>query len=147
MQKPKLYLDMCCFNRPYDNQQQERIYLESVAKLYVQKQIVQASLDFAWSFILEYENSKNPYALRRQTIKTFSHRAAQYISEDFAGEITPLAKSIMDEGIKAKDALHVACAVWAGCDFFLTTDDRLLKYNTSSIRVVNPMQFVCEMEG
>ena len=32
----RVYLDNCCYNRPYDDQTQLRISLESQAKLYVQ---------------------------------------------------------------------------------------------------------------
>ena len=39
MGKVKIYLDNCCFNRPYDNQAQLRIELETKAKLHVQQQI------------------------------------------------------------------------------------------------------------
>jgi len=53
----------------------------------------------------------------------------------------------MVSGIKEKDALHVACAIHASCDYFLTTDDRLLKYKTDKIKFANPVQFISEMEG
>ena len=31
----RIYLDNCCFNRPYDDQTQLNIYLETQAKLHV----------------------------------------------------------------------------------------------------------------
>lgn len=37
----KIYLDNCCFNRPFDNQSQTKIYIESQAKLEIQKSIKQ----------------------------------------------------------------------------------------------------------
>ena len=52
----------------------------------------------------------------------------------------------MKQGIKYKDACHVASAVCAGCDYFLTTDKRLLKYKTDQIKMRNPVDFVREME-
>lgn len=45
-----------------------------------------------------------------------------------------------------KDAHHIACAIFASCDCFLTTDDRLLKYNTNEIQLLNPIDFVKRME-
>ena len=39
----RIYLDNCCFNRPYDNQAQIRISLEAQAKLYIQNLIRQKS--------------------------------------------------------------------------------------------------------
>ena len=60
MGKLKIYLDMCCFNRPYDNQTQPRIHFEAAAKLTIQSLIVVGDIDYSWSYILEFENSKNP---------------------------------------------------------------------------------------
>lgn len=37
----KIYLDNCCYNRPYDDQSQLRIHQEAEAKLYVQDMISQ----------------------------------------------------------------------------------------------------------
>ena len=147
MEKLKLYLDMCCYNRPYDDQQQTRIHLESLAKLYIQQSLVDRTFNFVWSFILEFENSKNPYPLRRETIRKFSYRCNQYVDESNADDIIKIAKPIMESGVKEKDALHLACAIFASCNYFLTTDDRLLKHKTEQIKVMTPVQFVNEMEG
>jgi len=146
MKKLKLYLDNCCFNRPYDDQQQIRIHLESLAKLHIQQAIAKEKYDFVWSFVLEYENSKNPFQLRRETIGRFSYRCTQYIDESVADVIANLAHPVAATGIKEKDALHVACAIFSSCDYLLTTDDRLLKYTSNEIKIINPLQFVIEME-
>ena len=147
MIKAKIYMDMCCFNRPYDDQQQTRIHLESLSKLHLQHMITTGELDFVWSFVLEYENSRNPFQLRKETIRKFSYRCVQYIDESHADCIAKTAKTIMKSGVKEKDALHVACAIFASCDYFLTTDDRLLKYRTSQLKIINPTQFINDMEG
>ena len=34
-----IYLDNCCFNRPFDDQKQIRIQIETEAKLYIQREI------------------------------------------------------------------------------------------------------------
>ena len=57
----RIYLDNCCFNRPFDNQNQLKIHLETQAKLYIQAQIKQGIYDLVWSYILEYENQMNPF--------------------------------------------------------------------------------------
>ena len=36
---------------------------------------------------------------------------------------TKKAQKLTEEGIKAKDALHIACAIYAIAEYFLTTDD------------------------
>ena len=44
-----IYLDLCCFNRPFDGQEQVRNRLEREAKLEVQSPIRRGDLDLAWS--------------------------------------------------------------------------------------------------
>jgi hypothetical protein len=36
MNKCRIYLDNCCFNRPYDNQNNLLVLLETEAKLFIQ---------------------------------------------------------------------------------------------------------------
>ena len=61
-------------------------------------------------------------------------------------EIETLADEIMNTGIKKKDATHLACSIIAECDYFITTDKRVLKYITDKIKVLNPISFL-EMWG
>jgi hypothetical protein len=77
--KLKIYLDNCCLNRPYDDQTQIRISLETDAKLFIQSLIVERRISFVWSFILFYENSLNPYEARRDAILNFSRYADQKV--------------------------------------------------------------------
>lgn len=44
------------------------------------------------------------------------------------------------------DAYHVACAILAESDYFLTTDDRLLKYKTDKVQIIDPTEFIREWE-
>ena len=62
----KIYLDNCCFNRPFDDQRQIRIHLESEAKLFIQNLVLQNKITFVWSYILDYENSFNPFDERKK---------------------------------------------------------------------------------
>ncbi len=146
MKKIRLYLDNCCFNRPYDDQTQARINLEAQAKLYIQRQIVDKKFEFVYSYMSRYENSQNPFKIRRDAISRFFKNACHYVGEDYADEIQKKAAEIMKTGIKAKDAIHIACAIFGKADYFLSTDIRLLKYNTQEITLMNPITFVTERE-
>jgi predicted nucleic acid-binding protein len=53
----------------------------------------------------------------------------------------------MKTGVKEKDAYHVASAIYSNCDYFISTDIRLLKYKTDKIRMVTPIEFITETEG
>lgn len=141
-----IYLDNCCFNRPFDDQAQLRIWLETQAKLDIQHRIQEGKLQLAWSYILDYENQANPFPERRQAISRWKRRAVIDVSA--TPELLGHALSIAQEGIRPKDALHIACAVVAGCTFFVTTDDGVLRKAQSlhMIRVVSPVQFVMEVQ-
>lgn len=138
----KIYLDNCCYNRPYDNQSYLRISLEAQAKLFVQHLIRVNKLELVTSYVLEYENSRNPHISRRNTIEDFFRNSAKYIGVEENNEVLVLTKQIQTSGIKTADACHIACAELAECDYFLTTDDRVLKYKTDKVKIVNPVQFI-----
>lgn len=65
----KIYLDNSCFNRPFDDQKQIRIKLETEAKLNIQERIIQKEIELTWSYILDFENEANPFEQRKPAIK------------------------------------------------------------------------------
>ena len=140
----KLYIDNCCYNRPYDDQTQLRIELETKAKLFIQQQITENKILLITSVILEFENNDNPYELRKTVINDFFKYSSKFI--DKSEEVLSIAREISQKGIKTKDASHLACAIYAKCDYFLTTDDRLLKYKDDRIRTISPVDFIT-LEG
>jgi predicted nucleic acid-binding protein len=109
--------------------------------------IVEKKLDFVWSYISDYENGRNPYTIRKDSIRNFSYRCTDYIDHTKTDEIAKQASDIRKTGIKEKDSLHLACAISANSDYFISTDDRLLKFKTEKIKLVTPTQFISEMEG
>lgn len=140
MKKLKIYLDNCCFNRPYDDQIQLKIELETKAKLFIQDLIVHGKLNLVISYILEMENDDNPYVIRKSTIEDFFIYAMQNVDE--SDKLIEIAEKIKKTGLKSKDSLHIASAIVAECDYFLTTDKRLLKYVDDRIQIMNPIDFL-----
>ena len=137
----RLYLDNCCFNRPYDDQSQTRVQLETLAKLHVQDELRSGVHELAWSYVLDFENANNPFPERREAIAAWKNLAAANVSSETA-ELLDIAEELQRQGVKAMDALHVACASVAGCDRFLTTDRRLLRARTEGVVLQNPVDFV-----
>ncbi|MCL1932683.1 MAG: PIN domain-containing protein [Candidatus Azobacteroides sp.] len=142
--KYRIYLDNCCFNRPYDDQKNLLVQLEAKAKLFIQQAILQKAFELVWSYILDYENAANPYQNRRLTIAKWKKTAV--LDVDASEAIVSCGKKIMQKGIKKKDALHIACAIEAKCDYFLTTDKKLLKVTFDEINVINPIDFIKILE-
>lgn len=136
----RIYLDICCFNRPYDDQAYLTIKLESEAKLFVQKEILLGGFALVWSYMMDFENSANPYDERRETIGKWRLLAKTDIG--FSEEINETGRHLMSIGLKNKDALHVACALKGNCDYFLTTDKGVLNKQIDGITVMNPVDFV-----
>lgn len=139
----RVYLDNCCYNRPYDDQGQMRIHLEAEAKLYIQQMILDRKIELATSFALDYENDHNYNATKRKHIAQFMREnESVYVGNLRYNDAAHLAEKIMTTGIKRMDATHIACAILARCKYFLTTDDRILKYHSNKIMVMSPCEFV-----
>ncbi len=140
--KYKLYIDNCCFNRPFDDQKQIRIRIETEAKLHIQQKIVQGEFQLAWSYILDYENFNNPFSNRRLLISGWKDRAFTHVIENKA--IINNGLFFEKNGIRPKDALHIACSIEAGCDFFVTTDDGIIKKmkDLNIIKTISPIELI-----
>ena len=144
----RVYLDMCCFNRPYDDQSQLKVAMETQCKLHIQNLIKERKLEMAASYMLRYECSQNPFEMRKNTIFEFMNKHTHvYVGDRCQKEIEEKAQKIMETGIKFKDACHVASAIYAECSYFISTDKRLLKYQTNEIKMVIPIEFVTETEA
>ena len=99
MQKTcRLYLDNCCFNRPFDNQKQLKIKMETEAKLYIQSAILAGKYELVWSYILEFENNQNPYKERRNAIFDWKKYANVFCVEN--DNILMFAETLFRKGIK-----------------------------------------------
>jgi len=58
-----------------------------------------------------------------------------------------IAKLLNEKGVKKLDSLHVACAIVAKVDYFLTTDDGILKKAmlANEIKITDPIGFIKEV--
>ena len=71
---------------------------------------------------------------------------AYYVGKENYNRVDDMSREIMQIGVKQKDAWHLACALLSECDYFITTDDRLLKYQRSDLQIVTPVDFIQKME-
>ena len=138
-----IYLDSCCYNRPYDTADQLTVVLEAQCKLYIQQLVKDGFITLVSSYMVRYESSQNPYAELRENIEAYIRQySSVYVSDERKEEIEQAAADIMRTGVKFKDACHVASAIYAKCNYFITTDKRLLKYKSPQIKLVTPIEFV-----
>jgi predicted nucleic acid-binding protein len=135
-----IYLDNCCFNRPYDDQAQPKVAIETLAKLYIQELVLKHELDIVWSYILKFENSRNIFEAKREAIAQWEKISIRFVEK--SETITAMAREIAASGVKPADSLHIACAIAAQCDYMITVDNRILKYRHSRITICNPVDFI-----
>ena len=141
----RIYLDNCCLNRPFDDQSHVGIRLESEAKLCIQEQIRTGRLEIVWSYMLDFENAANPFEERQSAIRDWKSLAVADIVETPA--LLQTARRMLATGLKPKDALHLACAIAAACDYFVTTDHGILKRvrDVPNIVIASPITLVQEL--
>jgi len=135
----RIYLDNCCYNRPFDNQEQPIVRQETDAKLRIQGLVRAGTLELVWSFVLDYENAANPASEARERIAEWVHLSV--VDIDFTPEVEQLAEKYVNMGLRQKDASHLACAIIGKAEFFLTTDKKILNKPIHDIIVMNPIKF------
>ena len=141
-----LYLDLNCFNRPFDDQDQVRIKEETEAVFAILQRIEDGTDELARSTALTFENSQHPLKDRRDEIGGWQQRANSNVA--VAGPVAERSRELVDAGFHALDSTHLACAESTGCDRFLTCDDRLLRRSGRvqlMVEVQNPLEYVREL--
>ena len=144
----RIYLDTCVYNRPFDDQGQPRIWLETLAFSVILQMIEDQSVTLVTSTVVGYENSQHPDQATRVWVMQCSALAQENQFVDVV--IRQRAAALAQEGFKAVDALHIACAEVASCHYFVTCDDRLIrryKRKKRSLRTCTPTEFVALESG
>jgi len=142
----RVYLDNCCYNRPFDDQTQLLVRLETEAKLEIQSRMRLGVLEYVWSDMLIGEVMDSPFDDQRDKILPWCAGASAYVH--VTPEIEARADEFMARGVKSSDAIHLACAEAAGCDWFFTVDRGILRKirTVGEMRVENPMAYIQEEE-
>jgi predicted nucleic acid-binding protein len=122
----KIYLDNCSYNRPFDDRSSLVIRFETDAKLQIQGLVKNGEIELVWSFVLDYENNENPFEVKN---KIAEWKRLASIDCDYSDVIAQKAAVYMKRGLRQMDASHVACAVFARADYFITTDKKILNIN------------------
>jgi len=146
----RLYFDVCCLNRPFNDQTQERIRLEAEAVLTLLARVEQGNAIGIHSPMHTVEIREISDPERRFLVELLAQAMTEEVEETAA--IPTRAAELESLGFHHEDARHLAFAEGALCDVFLTTDDRLERRakRLSKIihtRVVNPTAFVMEKKS
>ncbi|NJD76478.1 MAG: type II toxin-antitoxin system VapC family toxin [Candidatus Methanoperedens sp.] len=142
----RIYMDVCCLNRPFDEQSQDRIRIESEAVLAILNRCL-----YDWELVgseaINYEISKIPDDERRTGVKVLAAISGHRVTVNES--ILKRASELENIGLKALDALHLACAEKSS-EVMLTTDDEIVKKvmvddSLIKVRVENPVRWLMEI--
>ena len=144
----RIYLDVCCLNRPFDDQNQDRVRLESEAVLAILGRVQRKECVLISSEALETEIAENPDIERLGKVQDVLKVASCYVK--IGDRESVRAKELGPHGFGGYDAVHVACAESAIADVLLTTDDGFVnaarRCGNMKVRVCNPLRWVAEMD-
>jgi len=121
----RVYLDVCALSRPFDDQRQVRIQLESSAVALILEHVKQKELELIVSTVHDLEISPiSDLEERRQLILLLNQIGTRYPFD--LSKTQQRAKLLVAQNLGLADATHLAFAEQAQADF-VTVDDRLLK--------------------
>ena len=147
MFKPQIYLDSCCFNRPFDDLSQDKVRFECEAVLDILSNCVAGVWDVFRSDVLDDEIDRIVNYVKKQKVTMLYSSATMYIP--ITDEIIFRAKSIQQTvNIKSFDALHLASAEYGNATVLLTTDKKFINQAAminTSVRVANPIVWLMEV--
>lgn len=146
----KIYLDNCCYNRPFDDQSQPRIREETDAISKIITRTTARGDIILGSDVLLFEIGKIRDSNKRTEIfSAFDKSVKEKIS--LSAEIFQRANEIMIlSNVKQMDATHLACAELGYAYIFLTTDDKLIRACRNLLlrmKVLNPVDYLAEVIG
>ncbi len=143
----RIYLDLCCLKRPFDDQTQPRIHAESESVLSIITRGL-SKLEFLQTPAQHLENEQNPVFHRANWVRDWLNHQTESIPDEPA--LTERIEELMALGFKNFDAFHLASAELVGADKFVTCDDRLLslaRRNAGQLRinVADPLSLANEV--
>ena len=142
----RVYLDLCCLNRPFDDLSFDRVRLESEAVLTVISRCESEQWVMLTSDILDFEKNKQTDLLKLEKVDALLTVAKEKLATTEL--VLTKAAEFQKAGIKIVDSIHLATAHENSVDVFLTTDDSFLRRAKSlglSMKVENPATWILEV--
>jgi predicted nucleic acid-binding protein len=144
----KLYLDSCCYNRPYDDQTQEKIHMEGEAILTIINRCKQNNDEIIGSRVLDLEISQISDIEKMEKVKFFYEQTITK-KVDYNENILKRAQELSEQtNIRTFDRFHLSFAENADVNILLTTDTKFEKFCSKlylDIKVMNPLNYLTEV--
>ncbi len=144
----RLYLDVSCLNRPFDDQRQTRIRLEAEAIAEIMARTDRRRDTILSSEIVQVEIEAMNDPERRRRVQALLPAAAQTLR--LSRREFQRADDLRRLGFKPADALHVAAAESLSADVLLSCDDRMCRAALRNarrlrVRILNPVEWLREL--
>ena len=143
----RVYMDVCCLNRLFDDQSQDKVRFETEAIIAMLKRCDAGEVwELVGSDIVVLEIAKNNDPVKKQKALLLHQGSSERIRYNAA--IKSRAADFRKFNVKLLDSLHLAAAEYANVDVLLTTDDRFMKAaarTDAKIRVENPLTYYMEV--
>jgi hypothetical protein len=138
----RVYLDTCCFNRPFDDQKQLRVRLESEAITDILRNVSRGRWTMIGSDAVDDEIGAIRDPVRRAKTRRLASYASEHVPAD--ADLARRGEILESMGFRGYDSLHIACAEAAGADALLTTDDAFIRRarrlrEVLGVHVANPL--------
>ena len=104
----RIYMDLCCLNRPFDDLSQDRVYLEAEAVLSIISRCEEGKWVLVSSGAIDFELLKLPDMDRFEQIQTLYSVASERIK--LTEQTEKRASFFQQNGLKPFDSLHLALA-------------------------------------
>ncbi len=141
----KIYMDVCCLCRPFDDQTVGRIRLEVTAVQEIIRRCASREYTLVNSEAITEEISKIPDIRKRLRVEKIVSIADEQVILD--EDIIARMHVLIAMGGDAMDSLHIACAERAGA-ILLTTDDGMITFfkmhQDIQVRIENPVTWLKE---
>lgn len=141
-----IYFDTCCYLRPFNPKDKEKVRREAKAISYIMKHIRQ----YGWGWIGSDLCQREAFGISRGNrryqpgLNMATHAPSNIIQSKKA---TNRGRQLKGLGFDSADALHIACAEKGGADLLFTTDNDMLETanqhsNVLKVAVENPYEWL-----
>lgn len=145
----RIYLDMCALKRPFDDQSNGRIALETTAVLSILRSVAEGRAVAVRSIAHQAENSRNPDGRRSRAVGIWLETLNPL--EEAPPGVSSRTSALHECGLGPIDAFHLAWAEHLKADVLVTTDDDFRSKASrpevaSTVRILDPVSFVGELD-
>ena len=139
----KIYLDNCCYSRPFDNEVNKEIENEIKAIEKIMKRYLKKELEIYKSKIIDFEINKMPIGNKRRQVEDL-YDSLELKEIKYSDKVQDIVKRLKENNINNMDAYHIAYAEKENIEYFITVDKILInkaKKIKTKIKVINPIDF------